>query len=579
VIHAVRANRPTFNVVEFAPGFNVVLADRTRESTRKDSRNGLGKSTLVEIVHFCLGASTRPGKGLRVEALCGWTFSPELDLGSRHLVVHRSVDRPMEVELEGDTEGWPAERRGGGRIVLHEKSWTSILGAEMFGLSPMEEQDRWSPTFRSLLGYFVRRGRDAFSTPFEHHRKQQVWDKQVNTAFLLGLAWEDAQAWQRLRVQDDVVRALKRGARAGVVEGLLGTVGELEAEKVQLAEDVHRREAHLRSFKVHPEYREIEQRASDLTRQIHDLSNANVADRRLLDFYRSAIEEVDQPQPDDVQQVYEEAGVALPHAVVRRLEQVLEFHRCLVENRRHFLAGEVDRVGEAILDRERCIGSLSEERARLLEVLRDHGALEEHSRLQELHVDAVTRLGDLRNRLKSLKDFEKGRSTLKIERERLHQRALQDYEDRRSLRERAISFFNAHSQALYEAPGRLVLDVADRGFRFNVEIERAGSQGIESMKVLCYDLMLAQLWARQAPSPGFLVHDSTVFDGVDERQVAGALRRAAAVSATEGFQYICTMNSDGIPTDELPPDFDLDSYVRLRLTDASPAGSLLGIRF
>ena len=57
MIHAVRCNQPGFKDVTFRPGFNVVLAERSEEATKKDSRkNGLGKTTLIEIIHFCLGA-------------------------------------------------------------------------------------------------------------------------------------------------------------------------------------------------------------------------------------------------------------------------------------------------------------------------------------------------------------------------------------------------------------------------------------------------------------------------------------------------------------------------------------------
>ncbi len=61
MISAVRANKPTFRTVRFQPGLNLILAERTKESTRKDSRNGLGKSTVLEIVQFCLGARATKG--------------------------------------------------------------------------------------------------------------------------------------------------------------------------------------------------------------------------------------------------------------------------------------------------------------------------------------------------------------------------------------------------------------------------------------------------------------------------------------------------------------------------------------
>ncbi len=80
-------------------------------------------------------------------------------------------------------------------------------------------------------------------------------------------------------------------------------------------------------------------------------------------------------------------------------------------------------------------------------------------------------------------------------------------------------------------------------------------------------------------SPRFLIHDSTIFDGVDERQRAEALELAAAESQAYGFQYICTLNSDYVPRNEFSPEFLIEDYIRLRLTDADVAGCLMGVRF
>ncbi len=577
MIHAVRANKASFRTVEFTTGFNVVLADRTKESARKDSRNGLGKTTLFEIIHFCLGAATRPNKGLRVKDLSGWVFSLELSLGDRRILVHRGVDEFGKINIEGNTEGWGDERRGG-RLVLSEREWTSLLGQEMFGL-PEGQREEFGPTFRSVLGYFIRRGHDAFSTPFEHHRKQKEWDKQVNCAYLLGLAWEDAQAWQQLREKGEVLTALKRAVTSGVVEGMVGKVGELEAEKVLLEEATRKQTEELRSFQVHPQYREIEQQASALTGDIHELSNQNVADRRLLAYYESSLAEVGEAETESVARLYEEAGVALGGTVVRRLEEVQEFHHLLIGNRRRFLATEISRLQAEIATREDRIRELTGQRAKLLVILHEHGALDEYTRLQQRHIESQAALSNVETRLSNLRKFEAGRSALKIDQEHLHQKARQDYDERRAIRERAISLFNAHSEALYQAPGRLVLDVGPKGFTFDVEIQRSGSQGIDSMKVFCYDLMLARLWAARIPSPGFLLHDSTLFADVDERQFALALQLAEQVSREEGFQYICALNSDKLPKEEFRASFDTEEWVRLRLTDDRPEGSLLGFRF
>jgi uncharacterized protein YydD (DUF2326 family) len=76
-----------------------------------------------------------------------------------------------------------------------------------------------------------------------------------------------------------------------------------------------------------------------------------------------------------------------------------------------------------------------------------------------------------------------------------------------------------------------------------------------------------------------LIHDSTIFDGVDERQEALALESVAKEARERGFQYICTLNSDTVPWHEFSGGFNLNSFVRLRLSDATEDGGLLGIRF
>lgn len=112
-----------------------------------------------------------------------------------------------------------------------------------------------------------------------------------------------------------------------------------------------------------------------------------------------------------------------------------------------------------------------------------------------------------------------------------------------------------------------------------MSIKRSGSHGIGNMEIFCYDLMLAQIWAQKAKSPIFLIHDSIIFADVDERQTALALELAEKESKERGFQYICTLNSDTLPTKDFSKDFKLEQYVRMRLTDATEDGGILGKRF
>ena len=579
MIKKLSANHPTFKTVEFREGFNVIWADRTLESTKGDSRNGLGKSTLIEIIHFCLGAKASKGKGLLVAALKGWEFTLDLEIAGKTFSVTRSVDQPTVFVIDGDTGNWPIKPKNKkGALTYGLRDWNTLLGSLFFGL-PTEVEGKYQPSFRSLVSYFIRRHKDAFSIPFEHHRKQLEWDKQVNNAFLLGLAWEDAADLQSMKDRKKGLESLKKAAKTGVVKGFIGSLGDLEARRVRLSAKAEQEATSLASFKVHPQYEEIRVDANRITEEIHAAANKNSTDQRNLSIYEKSLTEEEAPVLNAVEKLYADAGVVLPGVALRRIEEVQTFHHTIIENRRGFLAEEVSRLKRDIAAREQIIKAKTEQRASVMQILQTHGALEEYTLIQKRHLDILSELNAITSTIDNLKSCETGLSQLKIDQEVLQQKARRDYEERHNIWEKAISLFNGYSERLYSAPGRLVIDVGPTGFKFDVEIERSNSTGISNMKVFCYDMTLSTIWATKTPSPKLLVHDSAIFDGVDERQRALALETAAKEASAHGFQYICTLNSDYIPWNEFSQGFNLRDYIRVSLTDKDESGCLLGIRF
>ena len=135
------------------------------------------------------------------------------------------------------------------------------------------------------------------------------------------------------------------------------------------------------------------------------------------------------------------------------------------------------------------------------------------------------------------------------------------------------------SSSLYEEAGSLTIDASKNGPSFEVKIHGEKSKGISNMQLFCFDMMLMQLCSERGIGPDFLIHDSHLFDGVDERQVGKALQLGARKAEELGFQYIVTLNSDAFPK-ELPLGFSLDEFISpVRLTDATEDGGLFGFRF
>lgn len=581
MIHSINADKDSFKEIHFTKGLNVILAERKKEATRKDSRNGLGKSTLIEIIHFCLGGNK--GETLSKEQLDNWTFTMEFDLNDKRYFVSRNTSEENKILIDGDCSKWlikPTVDDKTKKQMYSRNDWTRLLGNLMFNLD-LAYKTRYHPTFRSLISYFVRKNGQSggFLNPFQQYKTQMEWDIQVNNAYLLGLGWEYASQWQVLKDRQRVIDQIKQEVETGIISDMMGNIGQLEAQRIRLDDKARKEKQELTGFKVHEQYRQIENDANEITGLIHQKVNQNVDDKRLLEHYNASIEEETDAKPEHVTKVYEETGLIFPEKVTKRLNDVLEFHKKIVSNRREFLTSEINRIKRAIKNREEEIQKLSTTRSDLMYTLQTHGALDEYLQLQTNHQNTIARLKDVSQRLENLKKFEEGKSSIVLEQELLRKNATVDLEDRRAQKELAVLTFNSFSESLYKTPGTLSINVKKTGYKFDVSIERSGSHGIGNMEIFCYDLMLAKIWAEQMKSPPFLVHDSIIFADVDERQKALALQLAESESSAKNFQYICTMNSDTVPHHDFDPDFDFNKYVRVTLTDASEDGGLLGIRF
>ena len=150
MIHRIESSLDSFKSAELKPHFNVVLAERTQDATLTDTRNALGKSSLIEVIHYCLGSSVNANTSVRAKELEGTDFSLSLDLKRTHIKVTRKVDEPGSVELSGDITQLPMESDLPltGPISISNKAWTALLGKVFFEI---EERRELEPSFRSLI--------------------------------------------------------------------------------------------------------------------------------------------------------------------------------------------------------------------------------------------------------------------------------------------------------------------------------------------------------------------------------------------------------------------------------------------
>jgi uncharacterized protein YydD (DUF2326 family) len=388
------------------------------------------------------------------------------------------------------------------------------------------------------------------------------------------------QRFRELSAKEKVTKELRKAAKSGELGQYFGRAADLRTRLTVVEAHTKRLREQLDSFQVVPEYKELEREANDLTRAIDTRNTDNVLDGDLIRQLRGSLEEEATPGLNDMTDLYAEVGVVMPELVRKRFDEVEQFHRTILENRRSHLAAEIAAAEARIVERDRLSLEQDRRRRQIMGILCSGGALEHYTSLREELGRMEAELQSVRQRLQTAETIESTKTEIDIERAQLRKALRDDIHERAVVVREAILTFEQLSESLYERAGSLTIADSASGPTFDVHIDGQRSKGITNMQIFCFDMMLMEICQKQRRGPGFLIHDSHLFDGVDERQVAKALQLGAERAEASGFQYIVTMNSDALPRDGFRSKFQIRDFVLdTVLTDATETGGLFGLRF
>ena len=587
MIKKIFSNLDTFKELEFNPGFNLVLAKKSPGATDRQTRNGAGKSSIIELIHFLFGGSVKKDSIFKNSNLINFTFGLEYTLFDENIRVERSGNKPSRIVADFPKNKRWSETLGYDLFNEHfisNEEYKNLLGNLIFSLPKVQNDEdlhKYIPRFRSLLSYFLRRENEGgFLDPQKHSRVQAVWDEQVNLSYLLGIDWSISQKWQMVREREKTLGELKKAVKEGALGDYIGSAADLRTQFALAQSHVERLKSNLNSFRVLPEYKEIENEASQLTREIGELYDKNTIDNQLLADLKNAIEnEHVRDDSVDVLNLYSEAGVILPDLVKRRINEVVAFHSSIIQNRKEYLKSEIINAEQKVMQRTDTISQKEKRKSELLSILMSHGAIDQYVKLQSELSRLEAEKEFLRQKLLSAEHLEGEQAELDIERRQLLIRLQQDFREQSEKTSDAIIAFESISKSLYETAGNLKISETMNGPQFDIYIQGQKSTGINKMQIFCFDMMLMILCTENKIGPGFLVHDSHLFDGVDSRQIAKALQKGINLSREYGFQYIVTMNDDDLPREYLS-DLNIDGFINpVELTDATENGGLFGFRF
>lgn len=595
------ANIDSFNEVNFRENdLNIILATTTKKKTTTGSRNGLGKSTLVNLIAFCLGFKVDTRRDLPLSELPGWEWTLTFSCRGKDFSATRGADNPNLVRASGDFGGCPI--RGSTEALLDKgistvfkvEEWQNVLRWLYFGLEPTAAKGRKDagtpPDYISLMTHFVRLN---FDDPVKVNYSDKRTTSELAVTYLLGLDWQFLAGAKEVRAMradaDNLINAAKVKLR------------EFNKERDALREECRRIEAEiteaenaLADFDSIPQANLVEGNLTEYAVQIAALDREIIAKGRLLSAARES-KEAGAVSIEPLVSFYEELGAAFADGAKKTLEEVKDFHRKLTYNRDSLIERQIELLEDDLRELQNERRVVNEKRKALAESLNAKAAMEDYrKRANALMVQRE----ELQKKNECLELHDKGEELrLKAEQKRneLLAAAEETYKRLKAKRNEEDAFFREIIESLYadsiprEFRSATTLgieirnDKSDFGITYKPQFWGDRSEGKKKLKTFAFDLTILNEQHNIRSAVDFMVHDSILYDSADARQFAKALKYAAEMCHNRGLQYICVVNSDNAFKPDFLEIFDkktIEAHKVLELSD-DPSGKhmLLGDLF
>lgn len=561
------ANKQSFHPVIFREGINIIVGKQAVSQNENDGNtyNGVGKSLAIHLVHFCLGSNAITSFS---QKLSNWEFTLRFFIGADEYYSKRNTDEQDKIELNGEI------------LKLSE------FRKRMFGLCFDAEDDIRYLTWNTLFSRFARRYRTCYASFDGFMPKETDYSKLLNNCYLLGLDTGLIIKKKELREKQNASIATEKAIKNDPVfrQYYLGK-HDAEIDVADLQYRISELVKTIDTFKISNNYHEIEVEADEKSYQKKQYENRRVIISNNIKNIEEALQETATVKDENLLKVYEAANVEIPDMVKRNIDDVLRFHRDLIENRNDRLRRELNRYKADLKEIDSQIGELGLQMDELLNFLNTHGALEEY-------VALTKQLTSLQNELNRIEEYQKILKTYKDTILDIKTEFISQDKDTDSyleeINKKLISLMNQYSSFAkrFYPKKRSGLSIRNNSgenmlrFSLDARIEDDSSDGVNEVRIFCFDLLIL---LNAVSSIRFLMHDSRIFANMDPRQREVVFRILNDVCKTNDIQYICSINEDAmLSVKALMSEDDYNSIISdniiLELKDDAPESKLLGVQ-
>lgn len=546
----------TFDIIEFFPGINLVLGEKSDGSNKT---NGVGKTLLIEFINFCLLKDFRYS---RLSKISENDFSHDIkicldfNINNHNIIIKRTIG----------AQSCP-------QMIINKK-WKEFSNLDdalmiLTGLLYETDKENAHPSFRSMLGLLIRDERSEFKSLVDcYDTKLKIPADLTPHLYLLDLdinAYKDAKSLQK---SIDEISVAKNKLKKDI-ETLTGK--KISDAKIEV-NDLKSQVEHIK--------KEIEMLESDksfdyVSDELNSLENEVIEYRRKRAIIKSELNKINILAGDnyidnvEVVELYNKFKSGLGDAIKKELSEVIsfketidKFQRNLIDARKeslkrdlNLLAEKIENIKKEHSSRMKIINQDGKLKSLKMTVMLLHKKTETYSQLSSF----IDKFDDYDSKIKMLKAERSGKIITIICSIDLNKTTINNFEE---------TILTIHEYVMGNRKSSFTIKATEKKEVVTLElrIDTDGSHSNEREKVFFYDMALMLTDETLYKHPKLLIHDN-IFD-VDQDTLIKSLNFLAEKSSClKDCQYILTLNSDKInEIDKENLQLDIDMYKRISLT-------------
>lgn len=566
------SNKHSFKEVIFnKTGLNFILAKQKNEGKREKGKtyNGVGKSLLISLIHFCLGSSTDKYKIL-CEKLPEWEFYLDFEIDNIIYTSKRLTNDAKKIYLNEE--------------ILTIDRFNNKMASLCFDIQ--EDEKIKFLTFRSLIPFFIRPNRLSYNSFDKPTKYGNNYQPQLLNSYLLGLDYRLADRKYNIRKEQAKIKDLGLSFKKdSLLKDFFTGDRNVSITIRDLEENINKLSKDLSNFKVAENYYDVQVEADNIENELSKLNNKIILSKNNINQIDETLKISPDISKENIEKIYNESKIYFSERLTKTLSDMENFYDKLLINRKDRLLKQRNKLKLEIDESLNKTQKLKKELDKLLKYIGDHGALDVFLNL----TDKLSGMKIEYDKLKKYQELESEYESRKIKTKQeileIEKRSIEYLNNTKDNIDELSDYYRDIAKRFYNnSVAGLSIDVNSGenqiNYKIDARIESDGSDGINNIKIFCYDMTL--LFKGYNHNINFLFHDSRIFHGTDDNQKKDLFKIINERFTNTNKQYIVSVNQNQI--DEVKKHLTEEEYksiiknnIILNLTDDSDNGKLLGI--